>query len=807
MSKRRCDHCHLEYNASVLLPDTTFETPKFFCCKGCQGVYHLLKDEGLDTFYVKMGDETTLEPPKVNLDDTSRFDLDGFISKYVKTNKEGLNEIALIIEGIHCSACVWLNEKVLSKQEGIVEVSINYTNHKAKIVWDGAVIKLSQIIETIRSIGYNAYPYDPKSGEERATAQRREYYSKLLVGIFATMNVMWIAIAQYAGYFTGMESNIKSILNFAEFILATPTLFYTGSIYFKGAYYGIKHRYVTMDFLVATGATLTYAFSLYAMFTRSAEVYFDSVTMIITFVFAGKYLEVLTKKKAVDTLDAFGSAMPSEVTIIKGDEKILTSVDSVEIGEIIEVRAGDKVAIDGIIVEGEGSFDLSRLNGESIPVLSQKGDKILSGSICLDSVIRYQATNTFSSSMLSKLVTLLEDAMNKKPKIEKLANQISGYFSRTILLLAFSTLLFWFYQSGSFETGLIVAISVIVIACPCALSLATPVATLVGLGLAAKRGILFKEAGFIESMAKCDTLVLDKTGTITKGKPEVVETAYVQSFDRSLLYALVSSSTHPISQGIASFLKESTEPLHVKHLEQVKTVEAKGVKALFEGHTLLGGNAKMMHEEGVELLIPSTLESLSHYFFAIDGNLVATFGLRDSLKEGARESIEALKKLGLEIVMLSGDHLSVTQTIAKEAGIEVYEAALLPHEKANYIEALRKQGKKVVMAGDGINDTLALSQSEIAISMGSGADVAVDVSDVVLTNDSVNSLYEAFVIARKSLRVVKENLLFSLLYNVITIPLAMSGHVIPLFAALSMSLSSLVVVGNSMRIKNVLKRS
>ena len=807
MSKQRCDHCHLEYDASVLLQDTSFETPHFFCCKGCQGVFHLLKDEGLDTFYKRMGDDTTLEPPKVALDDVHRFDLDGFIAKYVKTNKEGFNEIALIIEGIHCSACVWLNEKVLSKEAGIVEVSINYTNNKAKIVWDGAIVKLSHIIETIRSIGYNAYPYDPKSGEERATVQRRDYYSKLLVGIFATMNVMWIAIAQYAGYFTGMESNIKSILNFAEFILATPTLFYTGSVYFKGAYYGIKHRYVTMDFLVATGATLTYLFSLYAMFSRSAEVYFDSVTMIITFVFAGKYLEVLTKKKAVDTLDAFGSAMPTEVTLIKGDEKILSSVDSVEIGEIIEVRPGDKVAIDGLITEGEGSFDLSRLNGESIPILVQKGDKLLSGSICLDSVIRYQATNTFSSSMLSKLVTLLEDAMNKKPKIEKLANQISGYFSRTILLLAFSTLLFWYYHSGSFETGLIVAISVIVIACPCALSLATPVATLVGLGLSAKRGILFKEAGFLESMAKCDTLVVDKTGTITKGKPEVVAKEYLQNFDISLLNALVLSSNHPISQGIASFLQHSGELLHVKHLEQIKTVEAKGVKAVFEGYQLLGGNAKMMQEEGIALSVSQTLDTLSHYFFAIDGKLVAIFGLRDSLKEGAYESIKALKKLGLQVVMLSGDHLSVTQMIAKEAGIEVYQAALLPHEKASYIEGLRQKGHKVVMAGDGINDTLALSQSEIAISMGSGADVAVDVSDVVLTNDSMQSLYEAFMISRKSLRVVKENLLFSLLYNVITIPLAMSGHIIPLFAALSMSLSSLVVVGNSMRIKNVLKRS
>ena len=308
MAKQRCDHCRLEYDASALFEDKSFTPSKYFCCKGCQGVFHLLQEEGLQTFYGKIG-ETTLEPPKVLHDDIARFDLDGFVSKYVKENKEGFNEISLIIEGIHCSACVWLNEKVLSKKEGIVEASINYTNHKAKIVWDASVIKLSEIIETIRSIGYNAYPYDPKSGEERSIAQRREYYTKLLVGIFATMNVMWIAVAQYAGYFSGMEKYHKNILNFAEFVLASPTLFYTGSVYFKGAYYGLKHRQITMDFLVATGASLTYLFSLYAMFSQNAEVYFDSVTMIITFVFAGKYLEVLTKKKAVDTMDAFGSAM------------------------------------------------------------------------------------------------------------------------------------------------------------------------------------------------------------------------------------------------------------------------------------------------------------------------------------------------------------------------------------------------------------------------------------------------------------------------------------------------------------------
>lgn len=800
MKKKRCDHCHLEYEESFLFEDKSFQTPQYFCCKGCQGVFHLLSSEGLNNFYEKRGD-VTLNPPIASLDDIGRFDLEGFVSKYVK-HKEGFSEISLIIEGIHCGACVWLNEKVLSKKEGIVEVSINHTNHKAKILWDDSTIKLSQIIETIRSIGYNAYPYDPSSGEERAIAQKRDYYSRLLVGVFATMNVMWIAIAQYAGYFSGMQNDIKNILNFGGFVLATPTLFYTGWIYFKGAYYGIKHRYVNMDMLVATGASLTYAFSLYAMFSQNAEVYFDSVTMIVTFVFAGKYLEVLTRKKAIDTLDAFSGAMPLEVILIKGEEKILTSIESVQVGELLEIRAGDKVVIDGIIERGEGSFDLSRLSGESQPLLKKEGDKILSGSICLDSVIQYRSTHDFSSSMLSRIVSLLEDAMSKKPKIEKLANLISGYFSSTIFVLAILTWAGWFYVSGSFETGLIVAISVIVIACPCALSLATPVATLVGLGIGAKRGILFKEASFLEAMAKCDTLVLDKTGTITKGKPEVVVKEYLAEFDKSLLYALVSNSTHPVSQGIATFLT-TEETLTCKPLTSIKTVEAKGMIALFEGKKIMGGNAKMMHEEGIPCKIPSQYEELTQFFFAIDGVLVATFGLKDNPKEDAKESIAKLKTLGLEVIMLTGDHENAAKKIAQEVGIDTYKAALLPDEKARYIEALQKEGKMVVMAGDGINDTLALAQSQIAISMGSGADVAVDVSDVVLINDTFQSLYEAFMISKKTFRIIKENLFFSLIYNALTIPLAMSGYVIPLVAALSMSLSSLVVVGNSMRINRI----
>ena len=801
MQKRRCDHCHLEFNEKVLVKDDNFsDGAKYFCCKGCQGVYHLLKSEGLDDFYEKMGD-TKLDPAQSDIGDVEKFDLDGFNQKYIK-EKDGFNEIYLIIEGIHCSACVWLNEKVLHQKDGIVEANINQTNNKAKVVWDPETIKLSDIILTIRSIGYNAYPYDPSMQEVQANAARRDYYSKMLVGVFTTMNIMWIAIAQYAGYFSGMRSDIKNILNFAEFVLATPTLFYTGSVYFKGAYYGIKNRYVNMDILVATGASLAYIYSIYAMFSQKGEVYFDSVTMKITFVFTGKYLEVLSKKKAVDRIDGFNSSTPTEVTIIKNGEKILLGVEEVRVGDVLEVKAGEKIAIDGVVDFGEGSFDTSSLTGESIPLFLKKGDKVISGYICLDSVIRYRALNDIHSSALSKITSLLEDSMNKKPKIQKIADVISGYFSTAILLLSVATFAFWYFDGSSFERSLIVAISVIVIACPCALGLATPVSTLVGLGLGAKRGILFKEASFLETMAKCDMLMLDKTGTITEGKPKIIEKRYLKEFDKSLLYSLVKNSTHPISKAIAKYFEEEEEA-RVVELTDIKTIEAKGICAKYKGNILYGGNQNLLKENGIDF--KEDFAQFSQFYFALNSEVVAVFGLEDTPRDEARENIEAIKKLGIKVAMLTGDNIKVAKKIADVVGIENVHASLLPNEKADMIEDARNSGNRVVMVGDGINDALALSKSEIAITLGSGTDVALNVSDVVLMNNSFNSLYHAFLISKKTYITIRENLILSAIYNSITIPLAMAGYVIPLFAALSMSLSSLLVIGNSMRINFAIK--
>jgi len=357
------------------------------------------------------------------------------------------------------------------------------------VIWDEDEVKLSKIIETIRAIGYNAYPYDPAIQEEKAKKLRNDYYTRILVALFATMNIMWIAIAQYVGYFTGIEESKKNILNIAEFVLATPTLFYSGWIFFKGAYYGLKNRFINMDLLVSIGALLAYIYSIWAMVTREGEVYFDSVTMIITFVLVGKYLEILSKKQAVDTLDKIMGQTPTEVLVIRGDKGELIAIENVNIGDIIEVKSGEKIVIDGVITEGSALVDMSALTGESEPVLKRVGDELLSGSIILDSKIRYRATKEAKSSLLFTINELLNDAVTKKPHIEQLANQISGYFSLIILTLALLTLLGWYYIGGvSFENALIIAISVIVIACRVHSGLATPMATLVGISRLAKRG-------------------------------------------------------------------------------------------------------------------------------------------------------------------------------------------------------------------------------------------------------------------------------------------------------------------------------
>jgi len=797
--KVACSHCHLEFTQEVMIEDEGH----YFCCNGCQGVFHLLSDEGLDSFYDKTGD-IKLAPPIEQYEDSSNFNAPAFYDKFVKTSNNSFSEVSLIIEGIHCSACVWLNEKALHKMEGVIEANINFTNNKAQIIWADHIVKLSEIIDMIRAIGYNAYPYDASLQEVHANKERKDYYLRMAVAIFASMNIMWIAVAQYAGFFSGMTQELKTILNIAEGILATPVLFYSGWIFFRGSYYGLKNRVVNMDLLVATGASLTYVYSIYITVLEHGEAYFDSVSMIITFVLIGKFLEVLSKKNAADTLDIIGKHLPSEANVIKDGKIISLKLEDIIVGDTIVVSSGEKVLLDGVIVKGEGTFDESNLTGESEAIYKKESDSVISGTISIDSDIHFRATKDFEHSTLSNLVSLLENAINKKPKIEQLANRLSEHFSTVILLFSIATFFVWWLCPHSFETSLMVAISVIVIACPCALGLATPVATLVGLNLAARKGILFKEAAQLESMAKIDVLLVDKTGTLTVGKPEVINETILEEFDKNILYSLVKNSKHPVSQGIKNYIQESLETVEETLFNSFKQLPARGVIATYNANEILGGNVQLLEEYSI---ISSFTSDKTLFFVAINKKLVAIYELEDKLKKDAVILVESLSNRGIETIMLTGDHERSAIKIAKQAGIKTFHANLSPKDKLVYVEKLQADSKAVVMVGDGVNDILALGRADIGIVMGSGSDISVDVSDVVLLNSSLISLLDAFKISDTTFRLIKQNFAISLVYNAVTIPLAMMGYVIPLIAALSMSFSSLLVVGNSLRIKYKYKKA
>jgi Cu+-exporting ATPase len=787
MSLVRCSHCQLEVDESMMIKED--ENPKLnFCCNGCQGVYHLLQDDGLDSFYDKLG-KTKLNQPIALDEDSSSFDMESFKQRYIKTTNEGFSRVDLIIEGIHCAACIWLNEKLLDEMDGVVEATINFTNNKAKIVWDEDIVELSAIVDKIRSIGYNAYPYDRSDVEKKATKNNRDYFLRMSVAIFASMNIMMIGVAKYTGFFTGMEDDVLKMVHMAEFIFSTPVLFYSGWVFYKGAFYGLKNKIVNMDLLVSTGATLTYIYSLYVLFGGNGHSYFDSVAMIITFVLVGKYLEVIGKKGAVDTMDKIKAYIPLEATLIVDDGKKVVPIDSIKAGDIIEVKNGEKASVDGEIISGVSSFDESSISGESIPVVKNVGDKVYSGTINTDKVIRYKALKNYADSTLNHIVELLEDSLSSKPKIEETTNEVSKYFSITILLIAFVTFFGWYFLEPDFENSLIITISVIIIACPCALALATPIASLVGVSWLSSKGILFKEAKFIEVFSEADVFVFDKTGTITEGKLNVKSVdGELNKEELNILYSLSDSSTHPVSVAIKKYLTNEYNDLEHLGLENIDQLPALGISAKYNGKNIFGGKSQEKSE-------------FTTYQFTIDEKVIATFELEDKIKSEALETIKYLQENNIKVIMCSGDNEKVVAKVAAEVGIENYHASMTPEQKADFITKLKNENKTVVMVGDGVNDAIALSRADISIAMGKGADISLDVSDVVVLNDKLDGVKDSVYISKRTFRFIKQNLTISLIYNIVTIPIAIAGYVIPLVAALSMSLSSLLVVGNSMRIK------
>lgn len=821
----------------------------------------LLKQSGLGGFYDRLGGNTLSPVEKSSAKQTisinsttSRFsylDDDGFLEKHTTKilpkqkgnqahNQQANNqrdspllEAHLIIEGIHCAACVWLNEAALQKQQGIISANINYTNNKAKIIFDPRAIKLSAIFSLISSIGYEAHIYDPSTQENLLAKESKSYFTSFVVGVFCTMSIMMVAIAQYAGYFKGMSADMKSVLNLISCLLATPVLFFTGRVFFVGAYYGVKQGYVGMDFLVAFGASLTFAYSVYASFAGVGEPYFESVAMIVLFVFSGKFLEIRARALAGDSLDKLQHILPSAVLVeSKGEngEICLRPKDSKELAkdDIVHIREGEMLPCDGIVLT-QGSIDTRSLSGESEPVQKVRGDEVLSGSIACESFC-YAVQKTYADSTMSNIIKLLEESLESKPKIQNLANALSKHFSRVVLFIALCGFLFW-WEYADAQKALIIAISVIVISCPCALALATPIASVVGISRGFREGVLFKQARFLETLAKCEVVLFDKTGTLTQGKLSVKKEFDFDirwDFSKNLLVDFLSHFTHPIALALKDFLelKNLRKNAITKNLKEAKQTSQRGIYGIYEDKQgkvrLLGGSLEYLQSQGVDTneasKIAQNYPQMSIFAYAVENveiieshqkdkpnneakstktlpQIHSLYLLQDSLKNGAKELVASLKKAGKKVLLISGDRQCVVESIAKELGIENYKGALLPKDK---LEIIRSH-KNAVMIGDGLNDILALQSAEVGIAMGAGSAMAIAQGDVVVLDDSLEGVGRAFSIATRTYSRIKQNLVISLVYNALLIPLALCGFVIPLVAALSMSLSSLLVVANSMR--------
>ena len=803
-----CKHCAGHFEAEAVIDANGNE----FCCNGCKNVYAYLKSQGFGEFYSKLkkGEQNLAKPSSKHFDKQSAGSM---FSKLLRRDENSpfICELEVLISGIHCPACIWLNEKALSNLEGVLELNISATTSKARVLFDERKTALEEILNLIIAIGYDPKPFNAIKSAKNSLS--REYYARLIVALACSMNIMWVAIAVYSGYFEGLSAGAKKILHFAEFVLASPPVFYTASVFYRSALSSLKLRQISMDVNVSLGILSVYFYSVYAMLSGSEQVYFDSACMLVTFIFAGKFLQTKATQKAAQELENISSLFVEQVMSVKNNSRIPSisefkpcDVSEVKSGDFVLLRSGERAMIDGVVLSGEASVDNSSINGESVPVGISKDDALLSGALCAEGSVIYKATSSFQGSFLNKLSKLLSNASFARAEIEELANKISSHFGWAILGLCVASFVFWSVANISAWSGASafgIAISVLVIACPCALSLATPIATLVAMGTSTKRSIVFKDAKVLETLAKCDIIAFDKTGTLSKANLKVLKGQRFLPFDDGALLALASASTHPISKAVASYILENAlSPFRQDALENIQNIAGKGITATYKGVKIAGGSAAFIESLGASL-DDDTQDSSSEYYFMYDGKLVARFFLDDELREGAKASIKELKKMGLKVLMLSGDKQIVASKVASELGIDKSHGELNPEQKALLIKELQKSAN-VVMVGDGINDILALKSANVGIAMGSGASVSVGVSDVVLLRDELGDLVFALRQAKKTFKVIKENLFISLVYNALSIPLAMAGFIIPLFAAISMSFSSLLVVLNSLRLKGQL---
>lgn len=809
-----CFHCGLPIPAKVDFQAAPDGVQHQFCCFGCQSVCSAIYDAGLQGYYQRTPEGVLLAPPPEPPKDIEVYDFDEVQQEFT-TRSGDLREIQLLVEGIHCAACIWLIERGLQRQPGVLSAEVNLAGKRLRLRWDSSKCKLSDLIRALSRIGYSAVPYDPESAEGAIKNSNRALLFRLFFAGFAAMNMMWIAIALYSG---ANHDEFRSFFHWIGLVLATPTLLYAGFPFYRGAVGGLRARHLTMDLPIALGLSVTYAYSLYVTLTNNqqGEVYFDTVTNLTFVILVGRYLEGMFRHQAVSATRRLMELQPRVALVIRDGQEQMTPIRGVKPGDRVLIKPGSAVPVDGTVLEGFSAVDESMLSGESVPLRKGVGDPVSAGTTNTSGALLVEVRVRLQDTALSKIIRLVEEAQSSKAPIQRLADSIVPWFVLVTLVCAGVTFFLW--HGRDFEIALMAATSVLIITCPCALGMATPMSIAVASGLGAKHGILVKNGLVLETLSKVTHFVFDKTGTLTEGRMSLAELHAAPDVDAQEVLRLAAAVERYSEHGAARAITAGAGERQLSYRDLAVTgfhaTAGLGVAADVAGQTMLLGSGNWLAQSGIA--VDAALQdraqqleaqAMSCVFVALGGRHVAIFALADRLRGDAQRLIAELQAAGIAMTLLSGDRRPVAEAIARQLGGGMLVIAeVLPQDKDQVIRNLQQRGETVAMVGDGVNDAPALIRADVGIALGSGTDVSVDNADIVLMHNELGKVVQALQLSRRTLLTIKQNIGLSFVYNIIMVPLAMMAAVSPLVAAITMPISSLVVIGNAARIRTLFKK-
>ncbi|HBV23579.1 MAG TPA: heavy metal translocating P-type ATPase [Jeotgalicoccus sp.] len=717
----------------------------------------------------------------------------------------------LDITGMTCAACSNRIEKVLNKTDGVKSAAVNLTTENAMIEYNPEVIGEREIIDRIGNLGYGAEP--KKSAADKMSHKDSELKKMKWKVIIASLLSLPLLVTMLDHLF-GMNLPAIFMNPWFQLAFAAPVQFILGWQFYVGAYKNLKNFTANMDVLVVMGTTAAFGFSLYQTYlwvTGAVEhphLYFEASAIIITLILFGKYLETRAKSQTTGAISKLLDMQAKEARVIRGGTEFMVPVEDVKVNDVIIVKPGEKFPLDGELVRGRTSVDESMLTGESIPVEKETGDSVIGATMNQNGTVNLKVTKTGKDTALAGIIKVVEEAQGNKAPIQRMADIISGYFVPIVIVIALVTFIVWYFfaSPGNLEPALVAAISVLVIACPCALGLATPTSIMVGTGKGAENGILYKGGEHLEKTHKVDVVVLDKTGTITNGTPEVTDFSGDDEALR-LLASAEKGSEHPLASAITAYAKEKN--LELSQADDFSAIPGHGIRAVIDGQHVLVGTRKLMMDEGID--VSSIEEDMKQFEYegktamivAAEGELRGTVAVLDTVKKTAKQAIEEMHEQGLEVIMLTGDNVRTAEAIGREVGIDRVIAEVLPEQKAEEIRKIQETGKVVAMVGDGVNDAPALALADVGIAMGTGTEVAIEAADLTILGEDLTLIPRAINLSHKTIKNIKQNLFWAFLYNTLGIPIAAFGFLAPWVAGAAMAFSSVSVVANALRLKRV----